>query len=93
MHLVLSDIIVEPYMIKSTPSLYCIQRLNLWSDKAWAVIEMPSGAIASDIARPLLMRMRKCDAKRRAQAMNATLRMSALGQCSMGKVTQAVYIN
>lgn len=64
-------------MMKVIPRSYPIQRLNFWNENSWAVIEIPSGAIASGPRGALLMRLSKAKAHEAAQVMSAELLMQA----------------
>lgn len=68
------EIALEPYMLRRPPIGFDTVRLHKRSENAWAVVERPTGAIATGKSGELLMRMTQGEARELALAM--TLRLA-----------------
>lgn len=55
---------------------YSTQKLNDFSDEAWAVIEEPRGSIVRTTAGELMMRLSKSQAAAAASRLNAELEVA-----------------
>jgi hypothetical protein len=68
--------------VRAPPESFRIMRLNTFSERAWAVVESPSGAIAHDLAGRLLIRLTREEALETASTRTREIRAD-LAPCEM----------
>lgn len=76
----LQPIVLEPYMRREKPSGYVAQRLNSWTPRGWSVIEVPSGAVATDASGRLILRLLEAEARSKALEMSAEIKVGSAFQ-------------